>query len=300
MFNALYVILGAGLWATDTLFRHPMAHQFSPLVIVFVEHIIATAVTLAWVLFFHRNKIWLGWKQMIGALMIGVFGSALATLLFTMSFQFTNPSIAILLQKVQPILVIFLSVLFLGESFRGRFWFWSTLAIVSAFFVSFPHGLNPVELRENLSNSSELKGVTLALSAAGFWAFSTVAGKLVLHQAPSAVLSFWRFFFGLCTLSVFIYLHVQARIELPFLYSDPDSMKSLFFMATVPVFIGVTLYYRGLAKVPASVATILELSFPLCALWVNSRFLGLHLTTVQLFAAGALMASMIGISSVKK
>ena len=67
MFNALFVIVGAALWATDTLFRHPMTHQVSPLTIVYLEHMIALTVTGAWVLTFHRKRLFLGLKQTIGA-----------------------------------------------------------------------------------------------------------------------------------------------------------------------------------------------------------------------------------------
>jgi drug/metabolite transporter (DMT)-like permease len=66
-------------------------------------------------------------------------------------------------------------------------------------------------------------------------------------------------------------------------------------MAIIPGFLGVLLYYRGLKKVRASSATLLELSFPLTAVAINSIFLNLHLTTLQSFAALALLISMIGV-----
>ena len=293
MFNALFVIIGAALWATDTLFRHPLVQSFSPLVIVLVEHFIGTAFTLAWVLLFHRKKMWLGWKQTIGAILIGVFGSAIATFLFTLSFQYTNPSISILLQKVQPLIVILLSALFLGETFKKRFWIWSSIALISAFYISFPHGLSRSEIQNSMMSVTQLKGSFFALAAAGCWAFSTVCGKLVLKNTPSAVLTFWRFFFGLCTLMVMSSVYPLVKIELPFIYLDLSLLKSLFYMAIIPGFLGVTLYYRGLAKVSASASSILELSFPLCAMWINSRYLGMHLTSVQMTAALFLMLSMV-------
>jgi drug/metabolite transporter (DMT)-like permease len=295
MFNALYVILGAGLWATDTLFRHPMSHQISALTIVYLEHFFAVILTGAWVLTFHRKNLFMGWKQTLGALFIGVFGSALATLLFTASFQYVNPSVSILLQKVQPLVVILLSALFLNETLSARFWGWCALALASAFFISFPEGIKAVDF--SLADS---KGVLLALAAAWFWGVSTVAGKVVLKNAISPVLSFWRFFFGFVILFIFAKLNSQTQIELPFIYQDTGILKSVFIMALVPGVFAVNLYYRGLARVPASVATILELAFPLCAMWVNSRYLDLHLSNIQVISAFVLMFAMIQISRLKK
>jgi drug/metabolite transporter (DMT)-like permease len=55
------------------------------------------------------------------------------------------------------------------------------------------------------------------------------------------------------------------------------------------------LYYRGLKGVPASTATLLELSFPLTAVWVNAQFLNAPLSGVQYFAMAILLGSIIGV-----
>jgi len=295
MLNALFVIFGAALWATDTIFRQPMSQQLSAPTIVYLEHCFAAGIMAAWVLLFHRKNLFLGWKRTLGAFFIGFFGSAVATVLFTASFWFVNPTVSILLQKVQPILVILLSAVFLEERLSRRFWLWCAVAMTSAFFISFPHGIRIDDLA-----SANAKGALLALTAAGLWAVSTVVGKAVLNDTPGPVLSFWRFFFGFAALFVFSKLNFQTRVELPFAYSDPSILKSIFIMALVPGVLGVTIYYRGLSRVPASVATLLELAFPLCAMWINSRYLNLHLTDFQLISAGILLVAMVQISRAKK
>jgi drug/metabolite transporter (DMT)-like permease len=90
------------------------------------------------------------------------------------------------------------------------------------------------------------------------------------------------------------------RIEIPFVPGQPGVLRSLFVMALVPGFLGVSIYYAGLKKVPASVATILELSYPVCALAVNAYFLNFHLTQVQWIAAGALILAMVGVGQTSK
>ena len=291
MLSYFLVILGAALWATDTLFRHPLVLQITPLTIVLIEHAFAALLTGAWVFIFERKHFFLSWGQNIGALFIGVFGSAVATLLFTMSFSFVNPSVAILIQKLQPIFVILLSIAFLKERANKKFWTWSFIALFAAYFVSFPHRPS----LHLLEHSSRI-GILLAAGAAWFWAFSTVVGKAVLKKAPSSVLSFWRFFYCFLALCLFARLSQQTQIELPFVMADFSILKSIFLMAGISGFLGVTLYYQGLAKTPASIATILELSFPVCAVIINWKFLNISLSVYQITAAIVLMIAMMGVS----
>src|SRR5690606_22768441 len=117
------------------------------------------------------------WREWLSVIFIGLGGSALATILFTQSFHYLNPSVAILLQKLQPLIAIGLAIWVLGESLSKRFWLWAVVAIAGAYVISFP-GLNP----EGLTWNSHALGVVLALGAAFFWGGSTVFGRLVLDK----------------------------------------------------------------------------------------------------------------------
>jgi drug/metabolite transporter (DMT)-like permease len=303
MLNAFWIILGAALWATDTVFRHPMIQQMTPVTIVFFEHAFAAllgSLPVIWLatqnpkrglatLFKMKERQW-------GALlMIGVLGSCLATIFFTASFQFINPTVAILLQKIQPILVISWSYLFLGERPRRPFWVWAMVAMVAAFWMSFPEGISKSDLAFS-TEEGDFRGTGFALAAAGLWAASTVVGKSLLKEIQPTVVTFWRFFFGFAGAALLVYLSPQARLELPFVTADSAILKSLFAMALLSGFLGVGIYYKGLSKVPASIATVLELAFPLAAMWINATFLDLHLSDTQLISAAALSAAMLGVS----
>ena len=154
-----FVAIGAALWATDTLFRHPLVQEISPFTIVYFEHIFATLIAIVFLLCTKdRKQFWMGPKEFMAAGFVGVFGSAVATVLFTLSFRLINPSVAILLQKTQPIFVILLSFLVLGETLSGLFFFWAGLACLAAYFVSFPGGMNFNEI-----HASEATGCFFAL-----------------------------------------------------------------------------------------------------------------------------------------
>lgn len=292
MLNSIFVILGAALWATDTIFRHPMTNQISAVSLVFLEHVFALLITSIWIFVFQKKKLHLDWVQISSAALIGILGSAVATVLFTMSFQFVNPSVSILLQKVQPLVVILLSWLFLGEKMSPRFFAWGALAVTATFFLSFPHGLASIQIEE-----TKFGGILLALGAAILWAISTVIGKFTLKKMSGLHLAFWRFLFGLIALwAMMSGPFSSSRNELPLIVLDHSIMFSIFLMALIPGFIGVALYYRGLTRMKASVATILELTFPLCAVVINARYLDLHLENTQLASAAVLMFSIYKIS----
>jgi drug/metabolite transporter (DMT)-like permease len=290
MRNALYVFLGAGLWATDTLFRQPLLSEISALTIVFLEHLIAATVSLLWVLKFSRRDFFMGFRETAGAVLIGICGSVFATLLFTESFKFVNPSVSILLQKTQPLTVILLSRIFLGEKFSRTFFLWAALALISAFFLSFPGG---IRIESVLSQAN--RGALLALFAAILWAVSTVIGKATLGRANPAALSFWRFASGLAFLFFLVGRMPSARMEIDFVWGQWKVLRSAAYMAVIPGFLGVFLYYRGLKKTSASSATLLELSFPLTAVVINTFVLDLRLEKIQLLAAASLLISMIGV-----
>jgi drug/metabolite transporter (DMT)-like permease len=183
-----------------------------------------------------------------------------------------------------------LSALFLRERPTGLFQIWAVIAIGSAYLLSFPQGV-PDQALENPSSA----GAAMALLAAFFWAVSTVIGKAVLKRTPASVLSFWRFFAGLLTTLALSRLSQQARLEIPFVLREPSVLKSIGSMALIPGFLGVLLYYYGLKQVRASTATLLELSFPLTAIMINSRVLGFELQPMQMMAGALLAASIAGL-----
>src|SRR5690606_1847229 len=93
--GSLFVAIAALLWATDGVFRFPVIHQLDPIWVVLTEHAIATLFLIP---FLFRKQIRKGLFALNGpqwgsAALIGAGGSALATLAFTASFRYVNPSV---------------------------------------------------------------------------------------------------------------------------------------------------------------------------------------------------------------
>ncbi len=287
----IFVLLGASLWATDTLFRFPMIYKLDAELIVFIEHLIAFIFLLP--LFYgDRNKFMdLNLKQWTALSLIGIFGSALATILFTRSFLLINPSVVILLQKTQSILVSFLAILFLNERPHWTFIFWAPIALFAALVLSFPN-MEFLDF-DQLKNSS-WQGLALAIGAAALWAGSTVLGKSTLKKVSPIVVTFWRFWFGLsCLITIQIFSFKNESFTI---LKEIDVWRSLTYMALIPGLIAVWFYYEGLKRTQAFIATFLELAFPITAVALNTYFLNLPITMTQLIAAGLLLTAVSAIS----
>ncbi len=264
----ILVFAAAALWATDAPFRTHLTAELSSGFIVLAEHAVNLLFALP-VLFYFRHELkGFTLKQWAAILAIAIGGSALASIAFTQSFHYVNPSVAIVLQKVQPLIAITLAALLLGERLHKNFWLWAIVAIVGAYLVSFPQ-LVP-QLYEGEVFNPNTMGVLLALSAALLWGASTVLGKYALRTASFQIMTALRFILA------FIFLAVLATVQdtIPPLASV--SATDWIYIAIIALVSGVfslSLYYYGLARTKASIATIAELGFPLAAVFVNAYFI---------------------------
>ncbi|RYZ68414.1 MAG: EamA family transporter, partial [Proteobacteria bacterium] len=192
--------LAAFGWAADTLFRYPLMQAgFDPVLLVCIDHAICLVFLLPYFWIRHRGQLTsLSRSQWLGLFVIGAGASGIATVLFTASFALVNPSVAILIQKLQPVFVIFFAFLFLKERPSRSFYLWAPIALLSGLVISFSdfnfhfvRDLNP-----------QSKGALYAFSAALIWALGTVIGKRVVGQISPGIVTYWRFQFGLLTLVV--------------------------------------------------------------------------------------------------
>src|SRR3989344_6479216 len=103
-----------------------------------MEHVLIAGLVLIFLWSYLKEFKHLSLKEWLAVIFIGLGGSALATILFTQSFHYLNPTVAILLQKLQPLIAIGLAVWILGERLTKNFWLWAAVAIFGAYIVSFP------------------------------------------------------------------------------------------------------------------------------------------------------------------
>ena len=286
------VTIAALLWAMDAPFRKFLTGDLSSSTIVFMEHLVIAVLVLVFLSRFLPELKKLNKKDWLAVIFIGVGGSALATVFFTQSFHYVNPSVAILLQKVQPLVAILMAVFILNEKLSPRFWLWAAIAIIGAYLVSFP-GFKPQVFPGEVFNPN-LLGVIFALLAAFFWGGSTVFGRLLLGKISFQAMTAVRF------LSALVFLFMMQIYYGRLGELGQASGKDWLFVLIVAIiagFVSLFIYYRGLRNTKASVATLCELAFPLAAVVVNWIFIpGSALSTMQIVGGLILIGSITALS----
>ena len=262
-----FVALAACLWGTDALFRRPLAQSTSATTIVFGEHVLLVAVTLPLLLPALRAAFAAGWRYVAAAVAVGAGASATATILFTQAFVHGDPITPVVLQKIQPLIVVVGARIVLGEEPRRRFAWFLIPALAGVWLIAFPqpwdvqaHGLTPV---------------LAALAAAALWAFGTVFGRFLARRLAFEHVTTLRFGFGLAA----------SAIALPLLgapaYAGAHDSVWIAYLALVTGLLALALYYYGLRRTPATLSSLAELAYPLTAGIVGYAAFGAQLRWSQ-------------------
>lgn len=265
------------MWGTDALLRRPLAQSTQAATIVFGEHLILVAVLLP-VVVVALPALWRAGPRFIAAaIVIGAGSSALATILFTEAFVRGDPVTPVVLQKLQPLIAVSLAAALLGERPRPRFGLFLLGGLAGAWLMAFPrpfdvsaHGREPA---------------LFALAAAALWALGTVLGRFLSRRLPFQQITALRFAFGLpAALAAVLVLGAPATAS----WHDELFIAIL---ALVTGLVAILLYYYGLRRTTASVASVAELSFPVVAIAVGYLAFDATLTSTQF--AGVVLTSLV-------
>jgi drug/metabolite transporter (DMT)-like permease len=194
----------------------------------------------------------------------------------------------VLLQKLQPVFAISLAALLLKERMKPNFALWSSLAIVAGYFLTF--GFEKPDF--SAGNNTGLAAGYSLLAAFAFGS-STVFSKKVLQKYSFFTATFFRY--GITTFIMLIFVLIAGSINQ---LSEVSRFEWLVFL-----FIGITtgsgaifLYYFGLTRIRAMLATICELCFPISAILFDYLFNHKVLTTVQWLSALVMIFAILKLS----
>ncbi len=286
------ISLAAMLWATDLALR-PQAQKagLSAIQIVFFEHL-ALAVIFVPSIFKSKDQ----WKKMSAKVwaslfFIAIFGSALGTILLTEAYRLGSPLLTALLQKTQPVFAIVFAGILLKERRRVLFWPLFAGALAATYLLAFGVTMPNVAVQ-----SSQALPVGLALGASAIWGTCTVVGRIATKALPPNVVAGWRFMLALPFLMASaIIFQPQGAATTP----SWSALVPLVLIVLVPDALGMTLYYRGLTRTPASLATLAELAFPATALFIGLFAGHESLNTWQWLGLGCLLLCLHAIQRTK-
>ena len=289
----IFIIIAATLWAFDGLIRQHL-YSLPPITIIFFEHLIGLVILSPFVCkYLLKTELtareW--WLIILISVLSGLFG----TLWFTTALgkvHFISISVVFLLQKLQPIFAVTTARIFLKERLDKRYIKWAVLAFIAAYFVTFKNGYVNLATGEGT-----VVAALYALGAAFAWGSSTTFSKMLLGRVSAKLSTFFRFF--ITTIIVFPILFLSGKIQ----SLSAPTISQFGWLALIAVSTGMVallIYYKGLAKTPVHISTILELTFPFIAILLDMIVNHTILSFTQWIAAFALVFSIYQIARLRE
>lgn len=270
----LLIIIAAVLWALDGVIRRNL-YSLPPITIIFFEHLVGLLILTPFIWCkISKEKISKSslWVLLVVALLSGLLG----TLWFTtalLKVHFISFSVVFLLQKLQPIFAISTASIFLKEKFYSRYIKWAVLAIIAAYFVTFKDGYVSFETGEGT-----IIAALYALGAAFAWGTSTTFSKIALTKVSFEVSTFYRFLFT--TIIAFLTILIFGYSD-SFLKPTSNQLGLFALIAVSTGMLALIIYYKGLSKTPVHISTILELTFPFIAIFIDMKLYHTSLSISQ-------------------
>ena len=292
--GSIAISISAILWGFDGVVLTPRLYNLDVGYVVFMLHLIPF-VLMNLFLFKQYAQLKLFVRQdYITMILISSFGGVLGTIsivqaLFLVNFQ--HLSVVVLLQKLQPIFAILLAAILLKEKIKKNFAVWASIAIIASYFLTF--GFDLPRFHSN-GDSSIIKASLFAVLAAFSFGSSTVFSKRFLLNHNFITATFYRY--GFTTVILLIYVIIFGKYAY---FHQTTSVNWLYF-----IIIGLTtgsgaifIYYYGLRRVKAIVATISELLFPISAIFFDYVFNDSLLSPIQLISAAIMVFAIIRLNS---
>ena len=166
------------------------------------------------------------------------------------------------------------------------------MALISAYFVTFPNGI------VNLSTGEgTIIAALYALGAAFAWGTSTTFSKMLLNKVDAKVGTFYRFLITtVIALPVVLIFGYGSSLSAPTV-----GQFGLFALIAVSTgMFALLIYYKGLAKTPVHISTILELTFPFIAIVIDMILYHTVLSPLQWISAIVLVTSIYRIARLRE
>ncbi len=275
------IIIAAWLWSLDGFLRQAL-YTLPPLLIVFLEHLLGFLVTVPILIRFWPDLKLITKKEWLSVGWVAIFGGILGTWFYTRALGLVGDidlSVVVLLQKLQPLFAISLAMIILKERPKIRYWLFAILALIGGYLITFK-GLWP----HFSGGGKQVQATLLAVGAAFAWGSSTVFGRRALQAIDFRLLTSLRF--GLTALLLIPLVFTSGYIDfLPQLTSRQWLMIIAIVFSTG--LLALFIYYAGLRRTRASIATICEMFWPVSAVVLDYFVNHTILTATQ--AAGAVL-----------
>lgn len=293
--GGLAVGFASVMWGFDGIVLTPGLYNLDVIFVVFVLHLIPFVLMNFFLGKAYRQLSKFTLHDILIFILIATFGGFIGTAsivkaLFLVNFQ--DLSVVVLLQKLQPVFSIALAAVLLKERMRKRFAIWAGLAILSSYFLVF--GINLPDLQ---TDRNTLHAAMYALLASFSFGSSTVFSKKILTKYTFQTGTFFRY--GFTSLILLIVVLLFGKMEQAAMIT-PTNWAYFMIIALTTGSGGIFLYYFGLIRIPAMLATMCELFFPISAIIFDYIFHDKVLSPVQWISAAVMIFAIIRLNRPRK
>lgn len=290
--GTIAISISAILWGFDGVVLTPRLNNLSVTWVVFILHAVPFIIMNLFLFKQYTNLKTFIKQDYILFLLVAIFGGALGTIsivkaLFLVNFH--QLSVVVLLQKLQPIFAIVLAAVLLKEKIKKNFAIWASIAIVASYFLTFGFSAPSISMDDNT-----LMAAFYAILAAFSFGSSTVFSKKILMNHNFVTATFFRY--GTTSLILLIFVLLTGSFSQLEVTTNTNWIYFLI-IGTTTGSGAIFIYYYGLRRVKAIVATISELLFPISAILFDYIFNGSMLSPVQFASAAIMVFAIIKLNS---
>ena len=290
--GAAIIGLSAIMWGFDGIVLTPRLSNLNVAFVVFILHLLPFLLMSPFLYKRFALIRTLNKPEVFSLFMVALFGGSIGTMaivkaLFLVNFQ--SLSIVVLLQKLQPVFAITLAALFLKEKLRRNFIVWAIVALSAGYFLTF--GLHLPQFQKD---QDTIYASLFAVLAAFSFGSSTVFSKKILGKLDFITATFFRY--GLTATIMFLLVLSFGQLNE---FQNITSHNALI-IGIISATTGsgaIFLYYYGLKKVKAIIATIMELFFPMSAVLFDYFINGHILSPVQWLSAAVMIFAIINLNA---
>ncbi|MDO8964987.1 MAG: DMT family transporter [Coriobacteriia bacterium] len=293
----LLAALAAACWATggltaDWLFTSPSAATAAwiiPPLGISVEppalsgaRALAAFVLLAvYLATFRRKDLAVSVRDLPFLAVFGVAGLALVHFTYFKTISITgNPATAILLEYMAPVLVLLVSVLFLGQRFRWSLPIGVALSVAGcALVVGVFGGAGP---------AIPLEGVLWGLLSAVFFAGYSLIGSVAAKRFTPYTLLVWGLLFA-----ALFWLLVLGPAPVLALFAEPKTALAVLFIAVVSTIVPFGAFLTALHHIPPTNATVTSTIEPVLAAIGAYLLMGKALSFSQILGGALVLVAIV-------
>lgn len=279
--SILYICLASAMWGFDGVVLTPRLFNLDVSFVVFFLHAMPFAVMNLVLYKEYKHISRLEKEDIMYLALIALFGGCIGVLSIVKALflvQFESLTVVALLQKLQPIFAILLARILLKERISPKFLFWTVLALIGGYLLTFQFSLPKLSQSNNM-----LHAALYSLLAAFSFGSATVFGKKILYKVSFKTALFYRY--GFTTLFMTTLLLFNGRFD-QFSQITNTNLTYFVIIGLTTGSLAILLYYYGLRNIKASVSTICELCFPLSSIIFDYLFNGQVLSAIQYASAG--------------